>query len=57
MVEKKILVEEKKNGWTVRVRGFIKINGDYVFKSTEILELIEFVGEAVLEKKIKVEKR
>jgi hypothetical protein len=54
---KKIVIEEKKNGWSVKAEGFIRINGEYVFKATEILGMLEFVGEHINERKIKIEER
>lgn len=50
----KINIEEKKNGFTVYVQGGIYHNGEYVFKSNEILQMMEFVGQALAVQKVKV---
>ena len=54
---KRIMVRDTKNGWVVRVEGFLRANGDYVFKATEMHEMIAFIGEAVCDYKVKVEER
>lgn len=54
-MSQRILIEEKKNGWTVKVDGFIKISGEYVYKATETIQLIEFIGEHIQNGKIKVD--
>lgn len=51
---KKIDIEETKNGYTVDVSGFIKSGGRYVFKSTDYLTMVEFVGELVTGRKVSV---
>jgi hypothetical protein len=55
-------VEQIANGYKVKVnhagtgpRIFVSDNSEYVFKSTEYLELIEFIGQLIAEHKIKVE--
>lgn len=54
---KRLLIEEKKNGWVVRVEGFIKISGEYVFKATEVIPMLEFIGEHVHGTKVAVEQK
>lgn len=52
---KRITVEEKKNGWEVRLDGFIKAGGEYVYKATETIQLLEFIGEHIQNGKVRVE--
>ncbi len=54
---KGIEIIETKNGYTVDVSGYIKVGGRYVFKSTEQLAMIEFIGELVNGRKIAVTER
>jgi hypothetical protein len=49
-----IKVVEQTNGYTVNVQGSIKCNGVYVFKATEIIQLLEFVGGIVDGKRVQV---
>ncbi len=49
---KTIKIEETKNGYTVDVSGYIKVGGRYVFKATEQLAMIEFIGELLNGRKI-----
>ena len=51
---KSIEIEETKNGYTVDVSGYIKVGGRYVYKSTEQLSLIEFIGELINGRKVSV---
>lgn len=51
---KTIKIEETKNGYTVDVSGYIKVGGRYVFKSTEQITLLEFIGELINGRKIGV---
>ncbi len=51
---KTIEIEETKNGYTVDVSGFIKSGGRYVFKATEHLAMLEFVGELINSRKVVV---
>lgn len=50
-------VTKKQNGYVVNIEGSIKTNGEYVFKATEILPMLEFVGLNILDKKVRVEER
>lgn len=54
---KSIVVKATNNGWLVIVNGFMKDNGPYVFKSTEVLAMMEFIGEHCAEAKVRVERR
>lgn len=54
---KRILIEETKNGYIVRVQGFMKVDGPYVYKATEYIEMLEFIGEQIYGGKMKVERR
>jgi hypothetical protein len=50
----KIEISEAANGYVVRASDTIKKNGSYIFRSVDILTMIEFIGEIVLDKKISV---
>lgn len=50
----KVNIEEKKNGWVVSISGGIYFTGEHVFKADEILKMIEFIGEALANGKVKV---
>jgi len=50
----KVVIEQKKNGYVVTMNGFIKVSGEYVFKATEIITMLEFVGSAVEGAKVEV---
>lgn len=52
--DKRVSLEETKNGWIVTMHGFIKVGDRYVFKSTEILPMLEFLGEHVYGEKVRV---
>lgn len=54
---KRILIEEQQNGWLVRMEGFSKVQGGYVYNGTEILRMIEIIGENVNGRKVYVEER
>lgn len=54
---KRVIIESTNNGWLVSVNGFMKDNGPYVFKSTEVLIMMEFIGEHCAEAKVRVERR
>lgn len=45
------------NGYVVNIEGSIKSNGLYVFRSVDIIEMLEFIGLQILDKKIKVTER
>ncbi len=51
---KTITLAEKKNGYSVEIQGFIRKNGEYVYKATELVKLMEDVGELLLDSKIAV---
>ncbi len=54
---KKIELAETKNGYTVDVSGYIKVGGRYVFKATEQIAMLEFIGELVNGRKVAVTER
>lgn len=56
-MQKRILIEEMKNGYIVNIEGFMKVSGKYVYKSTEYLEMLEFIGEQIYGARVKVERR
>jgi len=47
---KRIKVEEKHNGYVVTINDM-----EYVFKNTEEILLIEFIGEKIMDAKIQAE--
>lgn len=51
MTPKKIYIEEKKNGYLVRVDGFTRVGGDYVYKATELEAMIEMIAEQITGRK------
>ncbi len=51
---KTIKIEETKNGFTVDVTGYIKVGGRYVFRATDILPMLEFIGEHINGRKVEV---
>lgn len=51
---KDIHISFKQNGYLVTVRGLLKNNGEYVYKATEELRLLETLGLALLDKKVEV---
>lgn len=54
---KGIKVEYKKNGYVVTFLGFLKDNGESVYKFTEELKLVEDIGKALLDKKIEAKEK
>jgi hypothetical protein len=60
----KFRVEQVENGYKLKLdhastgqRIFATDGAQYVYKSTEYLQLIEFIGQLIAEKKVKVEER
>lgn len=53
----KITIEEVDNGYVIRADGTVKKNGFYIWRSVDILPMLEFIGEVILDKKVKVERR
>jgi hypothetical protein len=53
----KITIEKLNNGYLVRVADALKANGPYVYKATEELKMLEDVGKAILDQRVKVELR
>lgn len=54
---KEIKIKETNNGQIVKVEGFIKAKGEYVYKATELLSMLEFLGELILGRKIEVREK
>ena len=50
----KIETKSTQNGYIVMVEGTIKHNGEFVFKNTEELQMLEFIGEVMLDRKMSV---
>jgi hypothetical protein len=54
---KHIDIKFKHNGYVVTFFGFLKDNGEMVYKTTEELQLVEDIGKALLGKKIEAKER
>ncbi len=54
---KSIKIKETKNGQLIEIGGFIKAEGQYVFKATELLQMLEFVGELLVGRKVEVREK
>ncbi len=54
---KNIIIKEANNGQLVKVDGFIKAKGEYVYKATELLQLVEFIGELLIGRKVEVREK
>lgn len=54
---KHIDIQFKDNGYVVTFRDFSKDNGEFVYRSTEELKLVEDIGRALLGKKIEAREK
>jgi len=54
---KTIVITEKKNGMAADFTGFIRVSGEYVFKATEFIQMLEYIGEHILGKKVEVKEK
>lgn len=54
---RQIRIDFKHNGYLVTTSGLLKNNGEYVYKATEEIKLLEALGLALLEKKIEVKEK
>ena len=54
---KKIEIVEQKNGYLVTVHGCIRVDGPYVYKATELLQMLAFIGDLIIDAKVTVERR
>lgn len=52
-----ITIDTTNNGYLVEIKSSLKNNGRYVFKSTETLLVLEFVGSILNDKKVAVKER
>lgn len=50
-------IQFKDNGYVATFRDFAKDNGEFVYKATEELRLVEDIGRALLGKKIEAKER
>ena len=50
----KIEVTDVQNGYVIYVKDGIKRNGTYVFRNVDVLKMLEFIGEVVLDRKVEV---
>ena len=49
-----IEIKTKQNGYVVTINGAIRRKGEFVFKNTEELYMLEFIGEVMLDRKMSV---
>jgi len=54
---KTITIKETNNGQIIDVEGFIKAKGQYVYKATELLHMLEVIGELIIGRKIEVKEK
>lgn len=54
---KNIDIKFKKNGYVVTFVGFLKENGEVVYKFNDELKLVEDIGKALLDKKIEAKEK
>lgn len=57
MSARQVKILETNNGYIITLENFGKAKGHYVFKATEILTMLEFVGEQIHGSKVKVERQ
>jgi len=53
----KLSVKDTNNGFIVEVEDSLRKAGLYIFKNTEIIAMLEFIGNIINDKKVKVEER
>ncbi len=53
----KIELHSNNSGYVIVIENSIKHNGEYSFINTQEFKLIEFLGELILDRKVKVEYR
>lgn len=44
----------KNDGYVLIVKGFVRHNGEFVFKATEELRLVERLAEVLMEKRVEI---
>lgn len=54
---KKIRLHDNERGYVLEIAGTMKSDGEFSYLPTETLVMLEKIGEALLEKKVKVEER
>lgn len=54
---KNIEIKFKQNGYMVNFVGFLKNNGERVYKFTEEFKLLEDIGQAIVDKKVEVKEK
>lgn len=52
-----INIRTNNNGYVVEVEGSIKYNGEFVYRNTDEILMLEFVANVLLDKKMRVEYR
>lgn len=50
----KLKITEVENGFVIETVDTLKHNGVYIFKNTDELKMLEFVGEVILDRKLVV---
>lgn len=53
----KINLRTNQNGYVVEIEGSIKHNGEFVYRNTDEILMLEFIAELLLDKKMRVEYR
>ncbi len=53
----KVEFHSNNNSWVITIDDTIRYNGEYSYKNNEEFKFLEFIGEVVLDKKVKVEYR
>lgn len=53
----KISTETTNNGYLIIIEGSLKNNGRYIYRSIDILEMLEFIGGILNDKKVLVKER
>jgi len=53
----KIKIETTANGYVITTAETIKKNGVYVFRSIDVVNALEFIGEVLLDRKIEVKEK
>jgi hypothetical protein len=53
----KVEIADVQNGYIIFVKDGIKRNGTYIFRNVDVLKMLEFIGEVVLDRKVGVEER
>jgi len=50
----KLEIMDGQNGYIVKVIGGVKREGFYIFRLIDVIKMIEFIGEVLIDKRIEV---